>query len=196
MMPPAFSTSLSSPAFWDFARSNPVHSRMLSAHLFFNLPLLRLPRTVSCRIVFDERETCPCHFSLRFFKAVSRSLWGLIVVIQKHKITALFLLVIIYRSTRSPRYILLLPIGESHIHPSKKHRNVDEKVNRRRPRMSTAVLVRPLHECFSLKLRLENPLGTRRGHSLFQRRTTIWHRSLFSSDLGLKTRAPELMYKN
>ena len=127
MMPPAFSTSLSSPAFWDFARSNPVHSRMLSAHLFFNLPLLRLPRTVSCRIVFDERETCPYHFSLRFFKAVSRSLWGLIVVIQKHKITALFLLVIIYRSTRPPRYILLLPIGESHIHPSKKHRNVDVK---------------------------------------------------------------------
>ena len=46
----------------------PVHSGMLSSHLFFCLPLLRPPCTVPCRIVLASPEDlvmCPYHFSLR-----------------------------------------------------------------------------------------------------------------------------------
>ena len=48
----------------------PVHSGMLSSHLFFCLPLLRPPCTVPCRIVLASSEDlvmCPYHFSLRLF---------------------------------------------------------------------------------------------------------------------------------
>ena len=56
--------SLFSTALWDLANSRPVHSLMLSSHLFFCLPCL-LPSFVvpcSCTMVLarlDERETCP-----------------------------------------------------------------------------------------------------------------------------------------
>ena len=52
---PLFSTAL-----WDLANSRPVHSLMLSSHLFLCLPCLLLPFTVSCKMVLarpDERET-------------------------------------------------------------------------------------------------------------------------------------------
>ena len=51
----------------------PVHSGMLSSHLFFCLPLLRPPCTVPCRIVLAspvDLVTCPYHFSLRRFTMV------------------------------------------------------------------------------------------------------------------------------
>ena len=54
----------------------PVHSGMLSSHLFFCLPLLRPPCTVPCRIVLASPEDlvmCPYHFSLRLFTVVKRS---------------------------------------------------------------------------------------------------------------------------
>ena len=57
----------------------PVHSRMLSSHLFFCLPLLHLPCTVPCRIVLAspvDLVTCPYHFSLLRFTVVKRSSWG------------------------------------------------------------------------------------------------------------------------
>ena len=57
----------------------PVHSGVLSSHLFFCLPVLLLPCTVPCRIVLASPEDlvmCPYHFSLRRFTVVKRSSWG------------------------------------------------------------------------------------------------------------------------
>ena len=59
---PLFSTAL-----WDLANSRPVHSLMLSSHLFLCLPCLLPPVTVPCKMVLarpDERETWPYHCSL------------------------------------------------------------------------------------------------------------------------------------
>ena len=56
----------------------PVHSGMLSSHLFFCLPRLRPPCTVPSRIVLASPEDlvmCPYHFSLRRFTVVKRSSW-------------------------------------------------------------------------------------------------------------------------
>ena len=52
--------SVSSTALWDLANSRPVHSLMLSSHLFLCLPCLIPPFTVLCKMVLarpDERET-------------------------------------------------------------------------------------------------------------------------------------------
>ena len=52
---PLFSTAL-----WDFPNSRPVHSLMLSSHLFLCLPFLLPTFTVPCMMVLarpDERET-------------------------------------------------------------------------------------------------------------------------------------------
>ena len=52
---PLFSTAL-----WDFVNSRPVHSLMLSSHLFLCPPCLLPPFTVPCKMVLaklDERET-------------------------------------------------------------------------------------------------------------------------------------------
>ena len=57
---------LLSTALWDLADSRPVHSLMLSSHLFLCLPCLLPPFTVPCKMVLarpDERETWPCHCS-------------------------------------------------------------------------------------------------------------------------------------
>ena len=59
----------------------PVHSLMLSSDLFLCLPCLVPPFTVPCKIVLarpDERETWPCHCSLRLFTMVKRSSCGTI----------------------------------------------------------------------------------------------------------------------
>ena len=52
---PLFSTAL-----WDLPNSRPVHSLMLSSHLFLCLPCLLPPFTVFCKMVLaklDEQET-------------------------------------------------------------------------------------------------------------------------------------------
>ena len=52
--------SLFSTALCDLANSRPVHSLMLSSHLFLCLPCLLPPFTVSCKVFLarpDERET-------------------------------------------------------------------------------------------------------------------------------------------
>ena len=70
---------LFSTALLDLANSRPVHSLMLSAHLYFCLPCLLPPFTVSCKMVLfrpDERETCPHHCSFRLFMMVRRSSFG------------------------------------------------------------------------------------------------------------------------
>ena len=62
---PLFSTALC-----DLPNSRPVHSLMLSSHLFLCLPCLLPPFTVPCKMVLartDERETCRSHFSFCLF---------------------------------------------------------------------------------------------------------------------------------
>ena len=52
--------SLFSTALWDLPSSRPVHSLMLSSHLFLCPPCLLPPFTVPCKMVLarpDERET-------------------------------------------------------------------------------------------------------------------------------------------
>ena len=59
-----FSTSL-----WELANSSPVHSLMLSSHLFFSLPHSSHSHMVCCKMVFTRPDTCETwayHFSLRF----------------------------------------------------------------------------------------------------------------------------------
>ena len=68
--------SLSSAALRESPNPIPVHSLMLSSHLFFCLPLLLAPFIVPCRIVFampEDLEMWPYHLSFRFFTMVRRS---------------------------------------------------------------------------------------------------------------------------
>ena len=71
-----FHPSLSSAALRESPNPIPVHSLMLSSHLFFCLPLLLAPFTVPCRIVFtmqEDLEMWSNHLSFRFFTMVRRS---------------------------------------------------------------------------------------------------------------------------
>ena len=71
-----FHPSLSSAALRESPNPIPVHSLMLSSHLFFCLPLLLAHFTVPCRIVFampEDIEMWPYHLSFRFFTMVRRS---------------------------------------------------------------------------------------------------------------------------
>ena len=58
---------LFSTALWDLANSRPIHSLMLSLHIFFCLLCFLPPFTLPCKMVLarpDERGACPYHFSL------------------------------------------------------------------------------------------------------------------------------------
>ena len=71
-----FHPSVFSAAPRESPNSIPVHSLMLSSHLFFCLHLLLVPFTVPCRIVFAmpvDLETWPYHLSFCFFTMVRRS---------------------------------------------------------------------------------------------------------------------------
>ena len=71
--------SLFSTALCDLTNSRPVHSLMLSSHLFLCLPCLLTPFIVPCKMVLarpDERETSPYHCSLRLFIMVRKSSCG------------------------------------------------------------------------------------------------------------------------
>ena len=73
---------LFSSALWDLPNSRPVHSLILSSHLFLCLHCFRPPFNVPCKMVLvrpDERETWPYHYSLRLFSMVRRSPCGPIV---------------------------------------------------------------------------------------------------------------------
>ena len=68
-----FHLVLFSAALFELAKSIPVHSLILSSHLFFCLPLFLFPFTVPCRIVFakpEDLETWPNHLSFRFLTRV------------------------------------------------------------------------------------------------------------------------------
>ena len=70
-----FHSSLSSAALRESPNPIPVHSLMLSSHLFFYLHLLLAPFTIPCRIVFampEDLEMWPYHLSFRFFTMVRR----------------------------------------------------------------------------------------------------------------------------
>ena len=57
----------------------PIHSLILSPHLFFCLPLFLFPFTVPCRIVFakpEDLETWPNHLSSRFLTRVRSSTYS------------------------------------------------------------------------------------------------------------------------
>ena len=71
--------SLLSTVLWDLLNSRPVHSLLLSFHLFLCPPCLLPLFTVPCKVVLDrrdERETWPYHCSLRLFTIVRRSSCG------------------------------------------------------------------------------------------------------------------------
>ena len=65
---------LFSAALVELAKSIPVHSLILSSHLFFCLPFFLLfPFTMPCRIVFakpEDLETWPNHLSFHFLTRV------------------------------------------------------------------------------------------------------------------------------
>ena len=71
-----FHLDLFSAALVELAKSIPVHSLILSSHLFFCLPLFLFPFTVPCRIVFakpEDLETWPNHLNFRFLTRVKSS---------------------------------------------------------------------------------------------------------------------------
>ena len=71
-----FHPDLFSAALVELAKSIPVHSLILSSHLFFCLPLFLFPFSVPCRIVFakpEDLETWPNHLSFRFLTKVRSS---------------------------------------------------------------------------------------------------------------------------
>ena len=70
---------LFSNALVELAKSIPVHYLILSAHLFFCLPLFLFPFTVPRRIVFakpEDLETWQNHLSFRFLTRVRSSLFS------------------------------------------------------------------------------------------------------------------------
>ena len=71
-----FHLDLFSAALVELAKSIPVHSLILSSHLFFCLPLFLFPFSVPCMIVFakpEDLETWPNHLSFRFLTRVRSS---------------------------------------------------------------------------------------------------------------------------
>ena len=71
-----FHLDLFSAALVELAKSIPVHSLILSSHLFLCRPLFLLPFTVPCRIVLakpEDLETWPNHLSFRFLTRVRSS---------------------------------------------------------------------------------------------------------------------------
>ena len=71
-----FHLDLFSAALVELAKSIPVHSLILSSHLFFCLPLFLFSFAVPCRIVFakpEDLETWPNHLSFHFLTRVRSS---------------------------------------------------------------------------------------------------------------------------
>ena len=71
-----FHLDLFSAALVELTKSIPVHSLILSSHLFFCLPLFLFPFTVPCRVVFakpEDLETWPNYLSIRFLTRVRSS---------------------------------------------------------------------------------------------------------------------------
>ena len=73
---------LFSSSFWDLANYRPVHSQMLSFHLFLYLPCLHtFHHTLQDNFghtLMNGRQTCPHHCNLRIFTMVRRPSCGTI----------------------------------------------------------------------------------------------------------------------
>ena len=66
-------------------QSIPVHSLILTSHLFFCLPLLLFPSTVPCRIVFakpEDLETWSNHLRVYFLIVVKSSSYSPMLLIS------------------------------------------------------------------------------------------------------------------
>ena len=77
-------SSLFSTALWDLANSRPVHSLILSSHLFLCLPCLLPPFTVPCKMVLARPDIYGRHvhttsICIYIFLMIRRSLCSLIV---------------------------------------------------------------------------------------------------------------------
>ena len=78
-VPQMTSQPVSSIALWGLSIFRPLHSLMLSSHLFFCLPCLLPLFTVLCEVVLvrpDERDTCSYRFNVSLFTMVRRSSCG------------------------------------------------------------------------------------------------------------------------
>ena len=135
---------VSSTALWDLANSRPVHSLMLSSHLFFCLPCLLPPFTVSCKMVLarpDKWETCPYHCSLCLFTIVRRSSCGPIACLVLAQTSSLVtwslyeMRSILQKHLISMACILLLS-SAVRVHDSQAYRKID--VTRERIRYSSS----------------------------------------------------------
>ena len=63
---------------------NPVHSDILSSHLFFCLLFLLPPCNMPCRIIYAnpvDLVMCPYYLNLRFYTVVIRSTYGLMACV-------------------------------------------------------------------------------------------------------------------
>ena len=84
-----FHLDLFSAALVELAKSIPVHSLILSSHLFFCLPLFLFPFTVPWRIVFakpEDLETWPNHLSFCFLTRTiyTLKLWNLSLPVRMY----------------------------------------------------------------------------------------------------------------
>ena len=87
-----FHLDLFSAALVELAKSIPVHSLILSSHLFFCLHLFLFPFTVPYKIVFakpEDIETWPDHLSFRFLTRVTSSSYSPMAAYRMTNITFL-----------------------------------------------------------------------------------------------------------
>ena len=124
---------LFSPALAELAKFIPVHSLILSSHLFFCLPLCLFPFTVPCKIVFaklEDLEIWPNHFSVRFLTRVRSSSYSPMVAwicLRTSSLVTWFL----YEMFNSPRYHLtsktcvLFSKSAVKVHDSQVYRNME-----------------------------------------------------------------------
>ena len=111
----------------------PVHSGMLSSHLFFCLPRLLPPCTLPCRIVLAspvDLVTCPYHFSLRRFTAVKRSSWGPMACHVLFRTSSLEMWSLYVMPRSFLRYLIsmaciLLSVSAVSVQDSQAYRNMD-----------------------------------------------------------------------
>ena len=117
----------------ELAKSIPVHSLILSSHLFFCLPLFLFPFTVPCRIVFarpEDLETWPNHLSFRFLTRV-RSLSYSPMAVWIFLRTSSLVTWSLYEMFNSIRYHLiskacvLFSISAVRVHDSQAYRHME-----------------------------------------------------------------------
>ena len=128
-----FHLDMFSAALVELAKSIPVHSLILSSHLFFYLPLFLFPFTMPCRIVFaklDDIETWPNHLSFRFLTRVRSSSYSpmatCIFLRTSSLVTwSLYMCSIASGSISSQKPAFFCLTLQSKVHDSQAHRNME-----------------------------------------------------------------------